>query len=424
MTRGRLLAVGVALGIAQATSACRNGTGPDAVFPALEFRAPIQAMFPGMQDTVMAYRFGRRVELGQGAWTSTDRSVIEVEPGGVVRAVGLGEAFVALALADTADSLRIAVVTPPEGQIAFGGFREFGDPQSLWVMNADGTGLRELWRTSGGSSGAGNPSFSPDGCSLVFQDQPPTQSSPALRRLSLSVATGPVIVPGGAGPPAWSPDGQRILFSGLAPGGFQLFSVRPDGTDLVQHTNLEGQGSAMAADYFPDSGSVVFERDVPGSSDLYRLDLTSGDVAPLVTRDSLLYERFPAVSPDGSLIAFFGNTAPGRSFSVVHIVGPDSVVRLLTPPSRTVVWEGHPQGAAANATGPSFSPDGDWLALSWDRDARFLRLERDEKGANFVVTNTLGEIYVMRTDGTEPVRLTHFAVAFNPDWGPECTGSP
>lgn len=269
----RLSVLGVALALGAGASACRNGTGPAAVFPALEFRAPIQAMFPGMEDTVMAYRFGRRVEFGEGEWTSSAPSVVEVEPGGVVRAVALGEAFVAITIADTADSLRIAVVDPPEGQIAFGGFREFGDVESLWVMNADGTGLRELWRATGGSESVGNPSFSPDGCALVFQDQPTNQSSPAIRRLHVATASGPAIVPGGAGPPAWSPDGERILFSGLGPGGFQLFSVRPDGSDLVQHTNLEGQGSAMAADYFPDSRTVVFERDVPGSSDLYRLDL-------------------------------------------------------------------------------------------------------------------------------------------------------
>lgn len=108
----------------------------------------------------------------------------------------------------------------------------------------------------------------------------------------------------------------------------------------------------------------------------------------------------------------------------MHVVGPDSIVRLLTPPSRTAVWEGHRAGRAAGATDPSFSTEGQWLALTWSRDARFLQLVRDEKGANRVVINTLGEIYVMHTDGTHPVRLTHFAWAFTPDWGSQCAETP
>ena len=45
--------------------------------------------------------------------------------------------------------------------------------------------------------------------------------------------------------PAWSPDGRRIAFdSNWAGPGANLFTVRPDGTGLVQLTHLEGDLNA------------------------------------------------------------------------------------------------------------------------------------------------------------------------------------
>jgi dipeptidyl aminopeptidase/acylaminoacyl peptidase len=379
-------------------------------------------MFPGMEDTLIAARFGRELRPDEGVWSSSAPGVVHVGPGGVVRAVGLGEAVIRLDVDGAVDSLRIRVVEPPEGQIVFGGTREFGDPQALWIMSADGTGLRQLWHMPPRGL-VSNPDFSPDGCWIVFQETQPWASSPRLRTIDIYTRVGQILVEKGAGGAAWSPDGKRIAFSRWAP-GFEIFSIRPDGTGLTQHTRDLDFGIAIELDFFPDSRRLVFTMDVgePGL-DLYWLNLETGARGPIVARRGLS-EQSPAVSPDGRWIAFEGPVA-GDSLGLggmqVHILGPDSVPRLVTLPSRTMVRLGDPDGAAASASGPSFSPDGEWLAISWTRDRRVLRTERTEKGAPFLVTNTMSEIYVIRRDGSLPVRLTHFAWAYQPDWGPDCT---
>lgn len=250
-----------------------------------------------------------------------------------------------------------------------------------------------------------------------------------LRRIDVETGYGPVIFDRGKpGPPVWAPDGERIVFSGLTLTGFEFFSIRPDGSDFRQHSNLR-EPRAIAFDFFPDSKTVLFGHAIadsagPGSwhTDLYELDLESGATRPVFTRPSA-DESVPAVSPDGRLIAFAGPVSAGQDNWMVHILGPDSVPRLLTQPSRIVVTEQNPSGTPASASDPTFSPDGRWVALSWNRDSRITEVQTDERGERFAFTNTLSEIYVMRTDGSFPVRLTHFFWAVGPEWGPACPGS-
>src|SRR5690606_8504117 len=103
---------------------CREGTGPGDA--RLTFPAPIQALFPGMQDTVLAYLGVERVGLDEGEWETSDPAVLEVHAGGVVVARSVGEAMVRFRLdSRRADSLWIFVAPAPAGRIAFAGFREF-----------------------------------------------------------------------------------------------------------------------------------------------------------------------------------------------------------------------------------------------------------------------------------------------------------
>lgn len=124
------------------------------------------------------------------------------------------------------DPLISPDVTPawsPDGtRIAFTSYRS-GSP-ALWVMNADGSQLRQLTETSP-QHGDYFPTWSPDGQWLAFQ------------RLSVEAAViGRIPVAGGtpeffafagrAYAPAWSPDGAWIAFSGLVEGEYDIH-VRP-----------------------------------------------------------------------------------------------------------------------------------------------------------------------------------------------------
>jgi Tol biopolymer transport system component len=56
--------------------------------------------------------------------------------------------------------------------------------------------------------------------------------------------------------PAWSPGGDTIAFVRKTNGNFEIFTIRPDGTDLRQLTNTPGNEAHVA--WSPDGKRMVF----------------------------------------------------------------------------------------------------------------------------------------------------------------------
>jgi serine/threonine protein kinase len=97
-------------------------------------------------------------------------------------------------------------VPSPDGWVTFGGI----GPDHIFVVNADGSGLRQL--TSG-----------------PYRDRLPT----------------------------WSPDGQRIAFSSNRTGKYQVWTIKPDGSDPRQLTHEE-QDSPVAPFWRPDGKAIGY----------------------------------------------------------------------------------------------------------------------------------------------------------------------
>jgi TolB protein len=115
------------------------------------------------------------------------------------------------------------------------------DDQALFVINRDGTGLKQV--TSWGELKAGNAHWSPDGTRILFQSfgSFPAGSTPQLY----------TIFPDGThlaqlttkernSWPAWSPDGTKIIFAYRSTTGVDqnahLYEMNADGSGLVQVT--------------------------------------------------------------------------------------------------------------------------------------------------------------------------------------------
>lgn len=247
----------------------------------------------------------------------------------------------------------------------------------ICIINADGTGWRRLTMTN--TARSFYPSLAPDGNSVVFSSN--IDGNFKLNELTLAgqltslgdtVGIAPEVSPDNkhvvftnnngqqdmiwimdrdgshrrllyypAWDPTWSPDGSHVLFATNIDGKDQLASITLDGTEFRQITNLPFLRGR--SDWSADGAHIVTYSGKPWEHELYMLN------------------------PDGSNL------------------------HQITP-------------SGGNSQGPSFSPDGQWVAFTAYFDA--------------IGNNNGCEIYIMRIDGSNLKRLTNNNYCdWQPRWG-------
>jgi Tol biopolymer transport system component len=130
------------------------------------------------------------------------------------------------------------------------------------VVNADGTGLRTLPRLPGDEL---EPVWSPDGTRIAFIGDPGGVSFDLYvvnadgtgLRLVLATAIAD------ERDPAWSPDGRRIVFSADFAGTRAIWQVDSDGNHLRRLTT--GAGPDRQPVYSPDGSHIAFVRGAPAN---------------------------------------------------------------------------------------------------------------------------------------------------------------
>jgi Tol biopolymer transport system component len=151
----------------------------------------------------------------------------------------------------------------PDGKrIAFAGNFP-NQPHRVYVVNADGSGLRQVTHGEGGENGDQDPSWSPDGASLVFSQLDyygvyPREDFFHVVDLNTNRVSG---LPGSEGmtSPRWSPDGRYI--AGLSPGGAKLLLY-----DLRTHTQSQLYGGESEGPSWSWDGEYLFFNDGYGNS--------------------------------------------------------------------------------------------------------------------------------------------------------------
>ncbi|MDH6711475.1 TolB protein [Kitasatospora sp. MAA19] len=157
----------------------------------------------------------------------------------------------------------------------------------LYLMNPDGTEVQRLTFLTNDKPYSGqvsNPSWSPDGKQLTFEYRTSATGQPANSRAIYVVGADGTglrqLTPWElrAGDRAnWSPDGTQILFTTYpagpdnAPGG-GIYTVHPDGTAIGALTPAPSDAFYGTASFAPDGKSIVFASAAAGAgADLYSM---------------------------------------------------------------------------------------------------------------------------------------------------------
>jgi len=184
----------------------------------------------------------------------------------------------------------------------------------------------------------------------------------------------------------------RIVFEDRTTGIGEIYFMNPDGTGVVQVTDQVNGGWSVSPAVSADGTMIAFSGFVLGAGggfdeewEIYTINVDGTGLRNLTNHPAFDGWR-PAWSPDGQLIAFF-SLRDGND--EIYTIGADGTyVRRLT-------------NSPADDANPAWSPDGSKIAFVSNRTGDF-------------------EIWVMETDGSNPVQITADPADDDwPSWSPD-----
>ncbi len=261
---------------------------------------------------------------------------------------------------------------------------QFQSSEQICIMNPDGAGFRRLTTEDGVRHYY--PSLSPDGKSVVYSEyrednvyeiyEMDIASGQATRLTDkLGALTGPEI----------SPDGKSIVFMRwtVASDQDQIWVMDRDGGNPRRVFD----GTGWDPTWSPDGSQILFASDRDGPVQLYIGNVDGSHVHQV--------SNLPGIrgrsdwSPQGLITTYSGESWKRE----IYVMNADGSNEHKVSPS------------GGNSQGPSFSPDGQWIAFT-----AYFDHFNDINGC---------EIYIMRIDGSDLRRLTDNDYCdYQPRWGP------
>lgn len=145
-------------------------------------------------------------------------------------------------------------------------------------------------------------------------------------------------------------------------GDFEIFTMEPDGTGLVQLTN--NTAFDFAPDWSANGRRIAFESDRDNFSEIFVMRADGKKQTRITTNPDFSFDRSPTFSPDGKRIAFESNRAVGEG-----VDNPESDVEIFAQNlDGTGLEQLTHNGTREFDRQPDFSPDGKKIAFVSNRD--------------------------------------------------------
>ena len=211
---------------------------------------------------------------------------------------------------------------------------------NIYTVNTDGSGLVRLTNDVGVADYY--PTWSPDGSQIAFLSGDPVQGYTTIQVMNADGSNRRQILSSYSWTAHWSPDGSKILFAYAG----QLYTVKPDGTDLRQLTHPptyysyarwspDGKKIAVVRDVNYVAGGVsdgifVMDADGNGEQNISNFDV----ITPYRSTDDSSVDWQPLLAPandpppsvlglsDGIYLASFGNGVERLESDSTKVIWP------------------------------------------------------------------------------------------------------
>ncbi len=188
----------------------------------------------------------------------------------------------------------------------------------VYIMNANGANLRKLTQTGGNYE----PNWAPDGIQLAYVSDRDGNKEVHLTDINQSkdirLTNNSVL----DDDPNWSPDGQWILVERREDDCYNLYAIRPDGTDEYAITNSSGENCVWATTpaWSPDGNYIAYERSEHGER-FHIWIMEAGGANPRALTTGSHNDVRPTWSPDGKWIAFSSDRGGDNGIYIVQANG-------------------------------------------------------------------------------------------------------
>jgi TolB protein len=255
-----------------------------------------------------------------------------------------------------------------------------GGRSEIWVMDYDGFNQRPI--TSYGSLST-TPRWSPDNTKLAFTSY--ASGNPEIYIFSLETGHR-AFFPSYRGlntTPAWAPDGKKIAFCSSMSGDPEIYVSDVNGLNLQRLTFSPGVDISPA--WNPKTGTeMAFVSDRSGTPQVYIMSSDGTNLRRVTTAGGGGDASGPSWSPNGLFLAFHWRLSETGTYDIyVMEIATGRIIQLT-----------HDAGRNEH---PTWSPDG-----------RHLAFESTRTGSR--------QVWTMLANGSNPTQLTREGNNWNPNW--------